>query len=123
LQNAREVNAEPSSVPSISLPGAMPRSAAAVSMTATASGGAAADVERPAGDLASAAVDRGVHITPAVLGDPDAGDVHVPELIGPLDAEVARSLPSAFRAAASQHAVLAHQQLHALAVHRPDELA
>src|SRR6266516_2755903 len=33
---------------------------------------AAAQLERPANDLTCAAVDRGVHVAPAALGDPDA---------------------------------------------------
>ena len=59
--------------------------------------GAAAQLERPADDLARATVDRGVEVGPAVLGDPDTRHVEVPELIGTLDAEVARTTTPAKR--------------------------
>ena len=45
-------------------------------------GGAGAQVEPPAGDLAGAAVDDHVQVDPAVLGGPDLGHVHVPQLVG-----------------------------------------
>src|SRR6476659_7330009 len=78
-------------------------------------GGTAADVERPADDLAGAAVDRGVQVAPAVLGDPDAGHVEVPELVGAGDLEVAGPPPTALSALGLQQGVLAHQPLHPLA--------
>ena len=46
--------------------------------------GTATQLERPADDLTRAAIDRGVQVGPAVLGDPDARHVEVPELVGPL---------------------------------------
>src|SRR4051794_23095835 len=61
-------------------------------------GGAAADIQGPAGDLAGATVDRRVQIGPAVLGDPDAGHVEVPELVGAGDLKVARPTPAALAA-------------------------
>src|SRR3954466_15700359 len=61
-------------------------------------GRAAADIQGPAGDLAGAAVDRGVEVGPAVLGDPDAGHVEVPELVGAGDLEIAGPAPSSFAA-------------------------
>jgi hypothetical protein len=74
---ARAVNAEPLSVPSVSIPGRMAWSRTAVSITVIASG-AAAQAELPADDLAGAAVDDRVQVDPAVLGDPDRGHVEVP---------------------------------------------
>src|SRR4051794_35002140 len=86
-------------------------------------GGAAADVERPPGDLAGAAVDRGVEVAPAVLGHPDRGRVEMPELVGPGDLEVPGPAPSSLRADRLQQGVFAHQSLAALAVDRPLDLA
>src|SRR5436190_336081 len=68
--------------------------------------GAAAQLEVPAHDLTGATVDRGVQIRPAVLGDPDAGHVEVPELIGPLDPEEARPAPPAKRPVTLQQPLL-----------------
>ncbi len=57
---------------------------------------------------------------PAVLGGPDRGHVHVPELVGALDAEEPGALaPPARRPAALQQAVLGHEPACFLAVHRP----
>jgi len=56
---------------------------------------AAAQLERPADDLARAAVDRRVQVAPAVFSDPDARHVEVPELVGTLDPEEARTAPPA----------------------------
>jgi len=64
--------------------------------------GAAAQLEVPADDLAGAAVDRGVQVRLAVLGDPDARHVEVPELVGPLDPEEAGTPPPAKRPVALQ---------------------
>jgi len=52
-------------------------------------GGAAAQLEVPADDLARAAVDRGHQVAPAVLGDPDRRHVQVPELVRPRHGEEA----------------------------------
>src|SRR4051794_8453653 len=52
-------------------------------------GGPAADIQGPADDLTGAAVDRGIEVSPAVIGDPDAGHVEMPELVGSCDLEVA----------------------------------
>ena len=65
----------------------------------------APEVDRPGRDLAGAAVDHGVQVAPAVLGDPDRGHVHVPELVGTLDAEVARPPASPERPVALQEAL------------------
>jgi len=60
---------------------------------------------------------------PAVLGGPDRGHVHVPELVGALDAEEPGALaPPARRPAALQQAVLGHEPSGLLAVHRPPKL-
>jgi hypothetical protein len=85
--------------------------------------GAAAQLERPADDLAGAAVDRGVEVGPALLGHPDRGHVEVPELIGPLDPEEAGTAAPAQRPVALQQPLLAHHPLRALAVDLPAELA
>jgi hypothetical protein len=61
-------------------------------------GATAADVDRPADDLARAAVDRGVQIAPAVLGDPDASRVQVPELVGAGDLAPGRNRAVQIRA-------------------------
>jgi hypothetical protein len=80
----------PLSVPSVSRPGRTLRSATARSMTAVTSAARAAQIARPGRYLAGAAVDRGVEVAPAVLGDPDRCHVEVPELVGTGDLEVAR---------------------------------
>jgi hypothetical protein len=85
--------------------------------------GAAAQLERPADDLACAAVDRGVQVGLAVLGDPDARHVEVPELVGTLDAEVAGTAAPAKRPVALQQPLLAHHPLRSLAVDLAAELA
>ena len=69
--NARAVNAEPLSVPSVSVPGGMPRVGDRLLDERDRLAGAAAELEVPADDLAGAAVDRGHQVAPAVLGDPD----------------------------------------------------
>jgi hypothetical protein len=65
-RNAALVNAVPLSEPSVSDPVLTPRGECSVD-DCSRFGGAAADVERPCGDLAGAAVDRGVQVAPAVL--------------------------------------------------------
>src|SRR6266536_6022766 len=55
--------------------------------------GAAAQAELPGDDLAGAAVDDRVHVTPAVLGDPDRGHIELPQLPRPLNPEEAGPLP------------------------------
>ena len=77
---------------------------------------AAADVKRPADDLARAAVNRRVEIVPAVLGDPDRRHVQMPKLIRSRDLEEAGPPATRLRALGLQQPVLAHQPLHALAV-------
>src|SRR5215208_7592319 len=54
--------------------------------------GAAAELEAPADDLTRAAVDDRVQVRPAVLGDPDARHVELPQLSRPLDPEEAGPL-------------------------------
>src|SRR5262249_30008939 len=54
--------------------------------------GAAAQLQLPVDDLAGAAVDDRHQVGPAVLGDPDRGQVELPELPGPLDPEEAGRL-------------------------------
>jgi len=79
------VNAEPLSVPSVSVPGRDGLVADGVLDHGDRFLRAAAGVEAPADDLAGAAVDDRVEVDPAVLGDPDRGHVEMPELAGPLD--------------------------------------
>jgi len=57
-------------------------------------------------------------IAPAVLGAPDRGHVHVPELVGALDSEEPRPAPPTQGPVALQQPMLAHQALGLLAVHR-----
>src|SRR5215212_2388200 len=75
----------------------------------------------PGADLACAAGDRGHQIAPAVLGDPHAGHVEMPELIGTLDAEEPRPPASLQWAAALDEPALAHHAQHPLAVDRAPE--
>ena len=84
---------------------------------------AAAQLERPADDLAGAAVDRRVQVAPTVLGNPDRGHVQVPELVGALDAEEARTTPPAKRPVPLQQPLLAHHPLRPLAIDLAAELA
>src|SRR5215217_7311083 len=106
--NALAVNAEPLSVPSVSVPGGMPRSIAARSISAIASlarqrvSRCQATISRVQQSIAAHQVD------PAVLGDPDRGEVQVPELIRPLDAEEPRPAPAIERPAALDQPALAH---------------
>jgi hypothetical protein len=115
--NVRAVNAEPLSVPSVSVPGAMPRSIAARSISAIASL-ARQRVSRCQATISRVQqTGRGHQIDPAVLGHPDRGHVQVPELVGPLDAEEPRPAPAIERPAALDQPALAHHPEHALAVH------
>ena len=100
-------------------PGAMPRSAAARVDDGDRLRRAAAEVERPADDLARAAVDRGVQVAPAVLGDPDEVMSRCQSWSGRSTRKKPGPAPAALGAAALQQPVLAHQPLHALAVDRP----
>ena len=84
---------------------------------------AAAKVEMPGHDLARAAVDDGHQVRPAVLGDPDAGHVHLPQLAGALDPENAGPLAALERTATLDQPMLAHHPQDALAVHRHAQLA
>ena len=117
--NARAVNAEPLSVPSVSVPGGMRALGGGALDERDRLLGAAAGLEVPADDLARAAVDRGHQVDPAVLGDPDRRHVEMPELIGPLDAEEPRPAAAVERPAALDQPPLAHHAQHALAVDRP----
>src|SRR5215207_769159 len=83
--------------------------------------GSAAGLEVPGDDLARAAVDRGHQVDPAVLGDPDAGHVQMPELVRALDAEEPGPAPTRQRAAALDQPALAQHAQHALAVDRAPE--
>src|SRR4051794_7385059 len=97
----------------------MPRARTASSTTAVAS---VARQRRSSAQPTISRVQQSIaafEITPAVLGDPDAGHVEVPELVGSGDLEVAGSPPAALRALGLQQPVLAHQPLHPLAIHRP----
>jgi hypothetical protein len=71
---------------------------------------AAAQLERPADDLAGAAVDRRIQVGPAVLGDPDARHVEMPELIGTLDPEEAGTAPPPERPVALQQPLRGSQE-------------
>src|SRR3954470_495205 len=122
-RNAREVNAEPLSVPSVSRPGPTPRSDTAAWMTAIASGARQRTSSAQPVISRVQQTGRGVQIAPAVLGDPDRRHVQMPELVGALDAKESRPPAPALRAAPLQQPVLAHQPLHALAVDRPAELS
>jgi hypothetical protein len=119
--NARAVNAEPLSVPSVSVPGAMPRSVAARSISAIASL-ARQRVSRCQATISRVQqTGRGHQVDPAVLGHPDGGDVEVPQLVGAFDAEEPRPAPTLQRAAALDQLALAHHPEHALSVHAPAE--
>jgi hypothetical protein len=119
--NARAVNAEPLSVPSVSVPGGMPRSRAARSISAIASR-ARQRVSRCQATISRVQqTGRGHQIDPAVLGHPHAGHVEVPELVGALDAEEPRPASTPGRAPALEQPALAHHAQHALAVDRPPE--
>src|SRR5712691_2972590 len=85
--------------------------------------GAAAQLELPGDDLAGAAVDDRVQVAPAVLGNPDAGHVELPELAGPLDPEEAGPLPPLEWTAALDQLPLPHHPQDALAVDRDPEPA
>jgi len=117
-RKARLVNAVPLSVPSVSSPARMRRSATAPSMTAVASwarqrtSSAQPVISRVQQSIAA------FRITPAVLGDPDRGHIPMPELIRAGDLEIARPPAAALRARGLQQPVLAHQPLHALAIDR-----
>jgi hypothetical protein len=118
----RAVNAEPLSVPSVSVG----RDALLGDRSfddGDRLGRAAADLEAPADDLARAAVDDRVQVAPAVLGDPDRGHVHVPQLAGPLDPEESAPTAARLRAATLDQPVLAHHAQDPLAVDRDPELA
>jgi hypothetical protein len=105
----------PLSVPKVSVPGPTPRAATAASTTVSASlARQRTSIAEPT--ICRAAVDDRVEIDPAVLGDPDRGHVHVPELVGAGDLEVARPPTAALRALGLQELVLAHQPLHPLAM-------
>src|SRR5438445_9940436 len=85
--------------------------------------GATAQADLPARDLPGAAVDDRVQVDPAVLGDPDRGHIHVPQLRGPGDAKDAGT-PAARRSGPTLgQLLLAHHPQHALAVHGLPELA
>ena len=81
-------------------------------------GGAAAQLEAPADDLAGAAVDDRVQVAPAVLGDPDRGHVQVPELSRPFDLEDARTAPTRLEGAELDQLLLTHHPQDPLAVDR-----
>jgi hypothetical protein len=83
---------------------------------------AAAQLERPAGDLAGAAVDDGVQVDPAVRRCPHLRHVEMPQLIGPGDPEEPRPAAPLTGSGALQQPVLAHHPLRPLAVHRLPEL-
>ncbi len=85
--------------------------------------GAAAQLQSPGDDLAGAAVDDRHQVRPAVLGDPDARHVELPQLPRPLDPEEAGSLPALERAAALDQLPLPHHPQHTLAVDRHTEPA
>ena len=80
---------------------------------------AAAQLEAPSDDLTGAAIDDRVQVGPAVLGDPDARHVEVPELVRPLDAEEAGTPPAAERLMASQEPLLPHHTLRPFPVDLP----
>jgi hypothetical protein len=84
--------------------------------------GTAAQLERPADDLARAAVDRRIQLGPALLCDPHAGHVEMPELVGPLDPEEAGTAAPAKRPVPLQQPLLAHQPLRAFPIHLAAEL-
>jgi hypothetical protein len=116
---ARAVNAEPLSVPSVSVPGAMPRSVAARSISAIASR-ARQRVSRCQPTISRVQqTGRGHQVDPAGFGDPDARHVQVPELIGPLDAEEPRPPAPLQRGPALDQPPLTHHAQHPLAVHPP----
>ena len=89
---ARAVNAEPLSVPSVN-----PWEDALLGHGLLDHRdrllGSAAQGQIPADDLASAVVDDGVQIDPAVLSDQHARHVQVPQLAGTLDFEEPRTPP------------------------------
>jgi hypothetical protein len=118
---ARAVNAEPLSVPSVSVPGAMPRSVAARSISAIASLARHRVCRCQATISRVQQTGRGHQVDPAVLGDPDRGHVQMPELIRALDAEEPGPAPTPGRAAALDEPALAHHAQHPLAVDRPPE--
>jgi hypothetical protein len=89
------VNSVPLSVPSVSSPARMPRSATAASMTAAASWARQRMSSAQATISRVQQTGRGVQIPPAVLGDPDRRHIQMPELIRTLDAEEARPAPAA----------------------------
>jgi hypothetical protein len=81
--------------------------------------GAAAQLELPADDLTGAAVDDRDQIRPAVLGNPHARHVELPQLPRPLDPEEAGPLAALEQAAPLDQLPLPH---HPLAVDRLAEL-
>jgi hypothetical protein len=82
----------------------------------------AAELELPGDDLARAAVDDRVQVAPAVLGDPDARQVELPQLPRPFHPEEAGPLPALERAVALDQLPLPQHAQHPLAVHRPAQL-
>jgi hypothetical protein len=90
-------------------------------ITTAASAARAAQLQRPADDLAGAAVDDRVQVHPAVLGDPDARHVEMPELSGTLDLEDAGTAPALLDRSALDQLLLAHHPQHPFAVDRDAE--
>jgi hypothetical protein len=118
----RLVNALPLSVPSVSVPGSSLCAAIARSTSVIASSVRQRSLRLQPTISRVPAVDRGVQVRPAVLGNPDRGHVEVPELIGPLDPEEARTTTPAHQPVALQQPLLAHHPLGPLPVDLPAEL-
>src|SRR5262249_40020379 len=85
--------------------------------------GAAAQLQVPGDDLPGAAVDDRHQVRPAVLGDPDARQIELPQRPWPLDPEEAGPLPPLGLPAALDQLPLSHHPQHALAVDRDTEPA
>jgi hypothetical protein len=104
----RAVKAEPLSAPKHELAGLDAVHGGGVFDDGDRVVGAAAQGELPADDLAGAAVDDRVQVRPAVLGDPDARHVELPDLPRPLDAEEAWPLAPLEWAAALDQLAFPH---------------
>jgi hypothetical protein len=118
----RAVKAEPLSEPSVSSPGSIIGRCRAFD-DGDRFVGAAAQLELRGDDLACAAVDDRHQVAPAMLGDPDRGQVELPQLPRPLDPEEAGPLAPLQRPPPLDQLPLAHHPQHALAVDRDTEPA
>ena len=85
--------------------------------------GSAPHVETPCDEFSGAAIHDGVEVDPAVLGCPDFGHVHMPQLVRPSHPEVSGSATSSQTTRRLQKPMGAHDPLCPLPVNRLTQLA